>query len=74
MSEASLADTAGRRQADSSRILAFLLMAFIWGAGWLPTKLAMEVLPPIFFACLRFSFAALGFLVMARLRGFTLRV
>lgn len=49
-------------------------MAFIWGAGWLPTKLAMEVLPPIFFACLRFTMAALGFLVFARLRGFSLRV
>ncbi|MCJ2094122.1 EamA family transporter [Methylobacterium sp. J-072] len=74
MSDAPLVDAAPRREAGSSRILAFTAMAFIWGAGWLPTKLAMEVLPPIFFACLRFSFAALGFLVMARLRGFTLRV
>lgn len=74
MSDASRADAPARPEAGSGRVLAFAVMAFIWGAGWLPTKLAMEVLPPIFFACLRFTFAALGFLVLARLRGYTLRI
>lgn len=60
-------------KAGSRQVLAFALMAFIWGIGWLPTKLAMEVVPPIFFACVRFTLAALGFLLLAKLRGLSLR-
>ena len=65
--------TAAAERAGSRQVLAFAVMAFIWGIGWLPSKLAMEVVPPIFFACVRFTLAALGFLALAKLRGLSLR-
>lgn len=57
----------------SRQLLAFCVMALIWGVGWLPTKLAIGVVPPIFFACTRFTLAALGFLILARLSRLRLR-
>lgn len=64
----------GADESGSGRLLAFAAMAFLWGVGWLPTKLALEVVPPIFFACVRFTLAALGFLALAKLRGHSLRL
>lgn len=74
MSDALPAEARTRGHAGSGHILAFATMAFIWGIGWLPTKLALEVVPPIFFACTRFTLAALGFLTMAKLRGLSLGI
>lgn len=74
MSDASSSEAKTGGRAGSGHLLAFAAMAFIWGIGWLPTKLALDVVPPIFFACTRFTLAALGFLAMAKLRGLSLRV
>lgn len=40
-------------------------MALLWGVGWLPTKLALEVVPPVFFASVR-SVLTAGLLMRPR--------
>lgn len=56
-----------------SRILAFALMAIIWGMTWLPMKMASEVVPPIFLAASRFVLAGICFFFIAWGRGLPLQ-
>ncbi|MGY2046585.1 DMT family transporter [Methylobacterium sp. JK268] len=59
---------------ERARVGAFLLMALIWGLTWLPTKLAAEVVPPLFLAAIRFSLAGLGYLGLVLALRLPLRV
>jgi drug/metabolite transporter (DMT)-like permease len=55
------------------RIAAFVLMTLIWGATWLPMKMASEAVPPIFLATVRFFISGALFLVIVRAAGLPLR-
>lgn len=52
-----------------TRLLGFAAMSLFWGLTWLPTKLASELVPPIFLAAARFVAAAPLFWLMARAGG-----
>jgi drug/metabolite transporter (DMT)-like permease len=57
-----------------SRLVAFGVMALIWGVTWLPTKIAVQTVPPIFLATARFLFSGVLFLVILRIRCLPLRI
>ncbi|MFE1602982.1 DMT family transporter [Methylobacterium sp. ID0610] len=64
----------GQPGGEGGRIAAFLVMALIWGLTWLPTKVAAEVMSPIFLAVVRFALAALLYLLIILPRGISLRL
>ncbi|MDN3573942.1 DMT family transporter [Methylobacterium longum] len=49
-------------------------MALIWGVTWLPTKIAVQTVPPIFLATARFLLSGVLFLVIVRVRRLPLRI
>lgn len=49
-------------------------MALIWGVTWLPTKIAVQTVPPIFLATARFLLSGVLFLVILRIRRLPLRI
>ncbi|MCJ2017630.1 EamA family transporter [Methylobacterium sp. E-065] len=49
-------------------------MALIWGVTWLPTKIAVQAVPPIFLATVRFLLSGILFLVIVRARRLPLRI
>jgi drug/metabolite transporter (DMT)-like permease len=57
-----------------SRLVAFGVMALIWGVTWLPTKIAVQTVPPIFLATARFLLSGVLFLVIVRVRRLPLRI
>ena len=57
---------------NAGHLVAFALMALIWGLTWLPMKLAAEVVPPIFLAAVRFVLAAVGYFVIAKVMNLPL--
>lgn len=58
------------RQAFSViQLLGFSLMSLFWGLTWLPTKLATQVVPPVYLASVRFLVAAPLFFALARAMG-----
>ncbi|EIZ81833.1 hypothetical protein WYO_5542 [Methylobacterium sp. GXF4] len=57
-----------------SRLVAFGIMALIWGVTWLPTKIATQAVPPIFLATARFLLSSVLFLVIVSVRGLPLRI
>jgi drug/metabolite transporter (DMT)-like permease len=63
-----------REQARAGAVIAFALMALIWGLTWLPMKVASEVVPPIFLAVVRFVLAAPYFPALALATGVSLRL
>ncbi|WP_043358998.1 DMT family transporter [Belnapia sp. F-4-1] len=56
-----------------NHVLAFSVMALIWGLTWLPMKMASEAVPPIFLATVRFFMAGILFFVFIKIRGLPLR-
>jgi len=57
-----------------SRLVAFGIMALIWGVTWLPTKIATQAVPPIFLATARFLLSGVLFLVIVSVRRLPLRI
>lgn len=57
-----------------SRLVAFGVMALIWGVTWLPTKIAVQAVPPIFLATVRFLLSGVLFLVIVRVRRLPMRI
>lgn len=57
-----------------SRLVAFGVMALIWGVTWLPTKIATQAVPPIFLATARFLLSGVLFLIIVRVRRLPLRI
>ncbi len=65
---------AKRHSAGAGQVAAFAVMALIWGLTWLPTKLASEVVPPIFLAAVRFVLAGLCYLAIVLAKGVPLKM
>jgi drug/metabolite transporter (DMT)-like permease len=61
------------RKDGAGHIVAFALMALIWGLTWLPMKIASEAVPPIFLAAMRFLLAGLCYLAFILVKGLPLR-
>jgi drug/metabolite transporter (DMT)-like permease len=57
----------------AGHVVAFALMALIWGLTWLPMKIASEAVPPIFLAMIRFLLAGLCYLVFLLAKGVPLK-
>jgi drug/metabolite transporter (DMT)-like permease len=64
----------GERKSGAGHIVAFALMALIWGLTWLPMKIASEAVPPIFLAMMRFLLAGLCYLAFILVKGLPLRM
>jgi drug/metabolite transporter (DMT)-like permease len=63
-----------REGGGAGHVMAFALMALIWGLTWLPMKIASEAVPPIFLAMVRFLLAGLCYLVFILAKGLPLRM
>jgi drug/metabolite transporter (DMT)-like permease len=61
------------RKGGAGHVVAFALMALIWGLTWLPMKIASEAVPPIFLAAMRFLLAGLCYLGFILVKGLPLR-
>lgn len=55
--------------AGTGTIVWLTLMVVLWGLSWPATKLALDVVPPLWLAALRFGSAALCLFVLALVRG-----
>ncbi len=55
-------------------VVPFLLVALIWGSTWLAIKGQLGVVPPAWSATWRFILASAGMMVLARVRGESLRL
>lgn len=60
---------------DAAHVLGFGAMSLFWGLTWLPTKIATQVVPPIYLAAARFLLAAplFGLLCLATGSALALR-
>jgi len=62
------------RPALAGVALPFILVTLIWSSTWIVIRDGLAVVPPAWSVCYRFAVAALGMLVLARIRGESLAI